>query len=154
MYIHRWPPSRIGVRSPRRRRSRMRARLVFAKVLLRYLADPRLRQCGADLPGADPFMLSYTILQNRLHLVKRGRDRAGFQLDEGLRRLAAIVVGNSDNAHFLDRGVLIDGLLDVARIDVEAAAEQHVLGSVDDENEAVLAHVADVAAAEESVRPP
>src|ERR1700678_4094557 len=152
MYIHRWPPSRIGVRSPRRSRLRMRARLVFAKVLLRYFAERALRQWLANFHGADHFMLSETLLQKRLHLVKRERDRAGFQLDEGLRRLAAIVVGNSDNAHFLDRGVLIDGLLDVARIDVEAAAEQHVLGSVDDENEAVLVHVADVAGAEESVR--
>src|ERR1700691_2397437 len=100
-------------------RPRMRARLVFAKVLLRYLADRRLRQCVANFHGADHFMLSEPLLQKRLHFLERERGHAGFQLDEGLRRLAAIVVGNSDDAHFLDRGVLIDGLLDVARIDVE-----------------------------------
>src|SRR3984885_11506698 len=123
---------------------RLRAGFVFAKVLLRYLANRRLRQRVADFHGADHFVLSETLLQKRLHLLERQRRRAGLQLDEGLRRLAAIVVRNSDDAHFLDRRVLIDGLFDVARIDVEAAAEQHVLGAVDDIDEAVLVHGADV----------
>src|SRR3984885_3865854 len=131
---------------------RLRAGFVFAKVLLRYLANRRLRQRVADFHGADHFVLSETLLQKRLHLLERQRRRAGLQLDEGLRGLAAIVVRNSDDAHFLDPRVLIDGLLDVARIDVEAAAEQHVLGPVDDIDEAVLVHIGDVARAEEAVR--
>ena len=48
--------------------------------------------------------------------------------------------------------MLVDRLLDHARIDVEAAAQDHVLGAVDDEDEAVVVHVGDVAGAEESVR--
>ena len=78
------------------------------------------------------FMLSEPVLQERLHLVERERRRARLQFDKSLRRLAAIVVRNSNDAHFLDRRMLIDGLFDVARIDVEPAAQQHVLDPVHD----------------------
>src|ERR1700693_6369067 len=100
----------------------MRASFVFAEILLRYLADRRLRQRVADFHGADHFVLAEALLQERLHLIERERRRAGLQLDEGLRGLAAIVVWDSDAAHFLDRRMLIDRLLDVAGIDVKAAA--------------------------------
>src|SRR3984885_2440779 len=133
MYIHcLWQSStrvcgkrdHLEPRTAQPSRLRMLAGLVFAKVLLRYLADRRLRQRIADFHGADHFVLAEALLQERLHLIERERRRAGLQLDEGLRGLAAIVVRNSDDAHFLDRGMLIDGLLDVARIDVKAAAQQ------------------------------
>ncbi|MCY1504929.1 hypothetical protein D9M68_391170 [compost metagenome] len=47
--------------------------------------------------------------------------------------------------------VLVDGLFEHARVDVVAAAQQHVLAAVDDEDEAVLVHVAHVAGAKEAV---
>src|ERR1700722_15275720 len=130
----------------------MLAGFVFAKVLLRYFPDRRLWQCVADLHGADHFVLSQPFPQERFHLLECERRRTGLQFDEGLRGLAAIVVRNSDDAHFLARPVLKRPPLDVAWIDVEPAAQEHVLGPVDDENEAVLVHIADVAGAKETVR--
>ena len=45
-----------------------------------------------------------------------------FSLTKAFGCLAAIGVGNADDADLLDRRMLVDRLLDVARIDVEAAA--------------------------------
>ncbi len=69
----------------------------------------------------------------------------GAQLDEGLGRLAAVIVGNADHDHFLHRGMGVDRLLDHLRIDVEAAGDDHVLLAVDQIEIAVGVHVADVA---------
>ena len=79
-------------------------------------------------------------------------DAPAFSLTKALGDCAAVGVRHADHAHLLDRGMLVDRLLDDARIDVVAAAQQHVLGAVDDEDVAVLVHVADVAGAEEAVR--
>ena len=73
---------------------------------------------------------------------------AGLELDEGLRRLAAILVRDADHGHLLDGRMLVDRLLDAARIDVVARADDQVLDAVDDEDEAVLVHDADVAGAQ------
>ena len=51
-----------------------------------------------------------------------GRGHAGLQFDEGLRRLAALLILDADDGHLGDGGVLVDRLLDAARIDVEARA--------------------------------
>src|SRR5438445_659939 len=82
--------------------------------------------------------LAELVLQKILQLFEAERRRAGFQLDEGLWRLPAIFITDADHADFFDGGVLVDRLLDDARIDVEAAAKQHVLGAVDNIDVAVL----------------
>src|SRR4029077_15854667 len=109
-------------------------------------------QLIADLERLHHFVLAELVLQEFLEFVERKRRGTLLQLDEGFRRLAAVLVSDTDYRHLLDRRVLVDRLLENARIDVEAAAQQHVLGAVDDENEAVLIHVADVASAEETVK--
>ena len=78
----------------------------------------------------------------------RRRLLACAELDKSLRRLAAILVGDADDRHFLHGGVLVNRLLDPARIDVEARAEDEILDAVDDIGEAVAIHVGDVAGAE------
>src|SRR4029077_12323712 len=107
-------------------------------------------QLIADLERLHHFVLAELVLQEFLEFVERKRRGTLLQLDEGFRRLAAVLVSDTDYRHLLDRRVLVDRLLENARIDVEAAAQQHVLGSVDDENEAVLIHVADIACAQET----
>ena len=85
-----------------------------------------------------------------LQQLRRGRRLALFQLHEGLRRLAAIFVGNADHGHLGNGVVLVDRILDPPRIDFEARGVDHVLDAIDDEDEAVGVHVTDVAGAEEA----
>src|SRR6476646_335882 len=125
--------------------------LLVVEILFRDLADRGLRQCIADLERLHHFVLAELVLQEYLKLVERERRCTVLELDEGFRRLAAIFVADSDHRHLLDGRVLVDRLLENARIDVVAAAQQHVLGAVDDENEAVLIHVANIASAQETI---
>src|SRR4029077_1227904 len=144
--------SRQGRRSSKTRLGRRRLSfLLVVQILLRDLADRGLRQSIADLERLHHFVLAELVLQEFLEFVERKRRGTLLQLDEGFRRLAAVLVSDTDYRHLLDRRVLVDRLLENARIDVEAAAQQHVLGSVDDENEAVLIHVANIASAQETV---
>src|SRR5262249_47017209 len=64
-------------------------------------------------------------------------------------RLPPIRILHADDADLLDGRVLEDRFLDDARVDVVAAAQEHVLGAVDDIDVAVRIHVADVAGAQE-----
>ena len=60
-------------------------------------------------------------------------------------------VGPADDAGQRDRGVLDQRVLDVARVDVEAAADDQVLLAVDDVQVAVRVPVADVPGVQPSV---
>src|SRR5690606_8444833 len=70
---------------------------------------------------------------------------ARLELDERLCRLAAVRVLHADDAHLRDAGMLVDRLLDGARVYVEPARDDHVLLAVDEIEVAVLVHGADVA---------
>src|SRR5215470_7473541 len=96
-------------------------------------------------------MLAELVLQKFLKLLQREGGGACLQLDEGLWRLSAVFILNTDHRNFLDRRMLVDGLLKYARIDIEAAAQQHVLGAIDDVDVAILVHVAGVAGPHEAV---
>ena len=65
--------------------------------------------------------------------------------------MAAVGVGDADDCGFLDVGVFVDRVLDGAGIDVEAAADEHVLLAVDEDEAAVGLHAADVAGEEPAV---
>src|SRR6266498_3159839 len=52
--------------------------------------------------------------------------------DPGADRLAVALVGDADHLHVLDRRMRVQELLDLARVDVLAAADDHVLDSADD----------------------
>src|SRR6476646_9479279 len=93
-------------------------------------------------------MLAEPALEERFHLVERDALCAGLQRNEGFRRLPAIGVRDADHAALGDRRVLIYRLFDVSWIDVVAAAQEHVLDAVDDEDVSVLVHIADVAGAQ------
>ena len=59
--------------------------------------------------------------------------------------LAPLLVGQPDHRAVAHRGVLHQRLLDLGRVDVEAAGDDHVLQAVDDEQVALVVEVADVA---------
>ena len=67
------------------------------------------------------------------------------QHDDGDDFLAEPVVWLADDGGLADAGVGEQDFLDLARVDVVPAADHQVLGPVDDEVEAVLVRVADVA---------
>ena len=77
--------------------------------------------------------------------------RAGVQLDDGLDRLAPFLVGHADHRAVLHRGVRPDHLLDLARVHVEPAGDDHVLAAVGDVQVALGVLVADVAGAQPAV---
>ena len=60
--------------------------------------------------------------------------------------------GQPDDGAVLHGRVLHQRLLDLGGVDVEAAGDDHVLGPVDDEEEAVVVEVADVAGVVPAVR--
>src|SRR5262249_17037057 len=71
---------------------------------------------------------------------------AGMQHDTGSRRLAPLIVGHAHHRHLEDLGMLCEHALDLGRIDVLAAADDHVVLAIDQMQEALLAGVAHVAA--------
>ena len=60
-------------------------------------------------------------------------------------------LGYADGRHFAHAGMRGDDFLDFVRIDVEAGDQDHVLLAVDQEDEALLVDIADVAGAQEAV---
>ena len=59
--------------------------------------------------------------------------------------LAPALIGHADHAHHADRGQLGDGVFHLGRVDVFAAADDHVLDAVHHVDEAVGVHAAAVA---------
>src|SRR6476660_5033799 len=105
------------------RRSGELGLLLVVELLLRELADRRLRQLGANVERMHHLVLAELVLQECLQLGERERRSAGLELDEGLRRLAAVLVVDADHGDLGDRGVLVDRVLEIARVHVEAAAQ-------------------------------
>ena len=58
--------------------------------------------------------------------------------DDGLERLAPGRVGDAEDGALEHGRVAVEARLDLGRVDVLAAADHHVLGAVDDVDEAVL----------------
>src|SRR5690349_4788153 len=74
------------------RRSGALGPLFLVELLLRELADRRLRQFVANVERVDHLVLAELVLEERLQLGERERRCAGLEPDERLRRLAAILV--------------------------------------------------------------
>ena len=65
--------------------------------------------------------------------------------------LTVALVGHGEDRRLGDRRVLVDGGLHLCGVDVLTAAQDHVLGPIHQEQEAVLVQVADVAGVEPAV---
>ena len=79
------------------------------------------------------------------------RARAGVRLDEGRDRLAEGLVGHADHRGVGDVRMRDERLLDFLRVDVEAAAQHHVLLAIDDSIVAERVGAREVAGAEPPV---
>src|SRR5262249_12921229 len=79
-----------------------------------------------------------------------GRVCALVQPDAGVHGLAPFLVGNADHRDVLHARVAAENVLDLARVDILSAADDHVALAVDEMNEALLVaprQVADAAIA-------
>src|SRR5712691_6985484 len=73
---------------------------------------------------------------------------AGLERDDRFHLLAKPLVGDTDDGRLGHGGMCVDDLLDLTRVDVEAASDDHLLLAIDDEEEAVLVDIAQVAGVE------
>src|SRR6201999_1144982 len=80
-----------------------------------------------------------------------GRCGACLESDRGADLFAKGVVRDADDGGLGHVRVLVEHLFDLARVDVVAAADDHVLGPVDDVEVAVLVDAPDVAGIQPSV---
>src|SRR5260370_7275246 len=103
-----------------------------------------------DFEGQAHFGLGELGFQERPQHLQLERNSTILRLDEGLRRLAAILVAEPVTATSLDRWVAMYRLLEHARVDVVTDAQQHILGTVDDEHKAVLVQIANVTGHQQS----
>src|ERR1700742_2917886 len=96
-----------------------------------------------DLPGrplrqvVDEFDVAGLLVAGQALAAER-HDRVLVELgalagdDERFHRLAPTVVGDADDGDLADRRMLGDHALDLGRVDVQPAADDHVAGPVDD----------------------
>src|ERR1700682_4206240 len=128
--------------------SLLSGRETLAQWLLVDLPGRGLGQLVDDLPTRRDFEGGEqvaTVLLDARELGARRED------DDGVDLLASDLVGTPDDRRSPHRRVLEQHVLDLARIDVLAAADDHVLLAVDEEEEAVLVAVPDVPRVEPTV---
>src|SRR3954451_7608102 len=122
----------------------------LAQVLLQDLAGRIARQLADDVDGLRALERRELAAAPGEQLLDFDR-RAGPRDDHGLGHLAPALVGNADHRNVLDLRVLGQDTLDLGRIDVLAAADDHVLDAVRDVEIAVAVNVAAVPRAQPAV---
>ena len=125
--------------------------LGVAQLALQDLAGRALRQLVDDLDDPRVFVGGEPLLAEGRSARPAVALASGFERDDGLDLFAVALVGDADHRGLDDGFVLVEHFLDLARIDVEAAAQDHVLLAVDDPIAAVVVAVADVARVEPAV---
>src|ERR1700730_15259652 len=86
--------------------------------------------------AVDEFDMARHLVVRDLPLAKgpdllRGRGLSGAQADPGAELLTIARVGHTDHLHILDLRMAVEELLDLARINILAAADHHVLDPPD-----------------------
>ena len=114
------------------------------------LAGRSLGQLVDDPDGAGVLVGGQALLGERLQLLLVDVV-AVLERDRGADLLAQVVVLDADHGDLGDGLVLVERLLDLARVDVVAAADDQVLLAVDDEEVAVLVLLGHVAGEEPAV---
>src|SRR5262249_31331588 len=119
--------------------------MALAKEALQDLAVRIPRQLVDELDPARDLVVRYALATPRLEgrPVERGVLRA---LDDRDQRSPPARVGDADHRHVDDVGMRGEDVLDLERVDVHAARDDHVVLAVGDEEIAVgveVAHVAD-----------
>ncbi len=98
---------------------------------LLHLAGHGHRKLGDELDVARDLVVGDLSLAEGTHLL-RGQRLAGLDANPGAQLLAIAVVGDAEHLGVLDLRMLVEILLDLARIEVLAAADHHVLDAADD----------------------
>src|SRR3954454_14535718 len=119
-------------------------------VALEDLARGALGQLVEEPQPARVLVGGHALLDEVAHVVLAGVLTV-LEHDRGADLLAHLLVGHRDHGGLGHGGVLVEDLLDLARIDVVAAADDHVLLAVDDEEVAVLVDAGHVARVEPAV---
>src|SRR5574341_2685429 len=105
--------------------------LVSAQILFRYLARAGAWKRLHELHRAGTF-----VARNLLPAVGddllRARRATGLQRHYGFNRLAPAFIGNAYDRGLAHRGMLVEGILDLGRVNHLAAAQDDILLSVDD----------------------
>src|SRR5829696_7900146 len=117
---------------------------------LEDLARRALGQLVGEPQPARVLVGGDALLDEVAHVVLT-RVRALLEHDRRADLLAHLLVGHRHDRGLGDGGVLVEHLLDLARVDVVAAADDHVLLAVDDEEVAVLVDLRHVPGAEPAV---
>src|SRR5690349_12563411 len=121
-----------------------------AQFALEHLADRAARELVDDREVRDTLRLAEPLVRPRAQ--RLGVDRRAFAHDDPRRRrLAPALGGNAGDRRVGDRGMLAEHRLEVARVEVEAAADDHVLAAIDEREKAVVVEAADVAGADEAL---
>src|SRR3954451_16481751 len=121
-----------------------------AQLALQDLADRAARQLVDDFQESDSLRLAEPIVGPGANGF--GVDgRAFASHDPRRRRLAPALGGNAGNRRFGNVGMLAQHRLEIARVEVEAAADDHVLAPIDEGQEAVIVEATDVARADEAL---
>src|SRR6266404_9848680 len=125
----------------------LRRKQPASRSLCRLQPEPRLDRLAhhefLDLAGnrhrefVDEFDVARNFVMRDLALAEAadllGRQRlAGSRPDPRAEFLAVAVVGDAENLHVLNLGMAVEKLLDLARVEVFAAVDHHVLGTADD----------------------
>src|SRR6266404_4352568 len=95
------------------------------------LAGNRHREFVDEFDVARDFVVRDLALAEAADLLGRQR-LAGSRPDPGAELLAVAVVGDAENLYVLDLGMAVEKFLDLARVEVFAAADHHVLDAADD----------------------
>src|ERR1700754_3946588 len=120
----------------------------LAEVLLQDLADGTARQGVDDVDGLRALVRRQPLARERDDLLFGG---LALQCDNGFHRFTPLLVGHADDGDLGDRGMLGQYPLDLDRVDVLAAGDDHVLEPVLDEDVAALIDPADVTAPKPTV---
>src|SRR5689334_10599673 len=121
-----------------------------AQVTLEHLAARRARELRHEVDRAGELVAREPLPRERDQRLRR-RAGARAQDDQRLDGLPPMSVGYTDDGDVGDVGVLRQRLLDLDRIDVLAAADDHVLDPVSEEQVAVLVEIPAVAGAQPAV---
>src|SRR3954464_12781826 len=119
-------------------------------VALEDLARWALGQLVEEPQPARVLVGGHALLDEVAHVVL-GRVLTVLEHHRGADLLPHLLVGHRDHGGLGHGGVLVEDLLDLARVDVVAAADDHVLLAVDDEEVAVLVDAGHVARVEPAV---
>src|SRR6478735_10364393 len=120
----------------------------IAQLALQDLADGAARQLVDDLEEGDALGLAEALV---------GPGANGFGVDASAcarddprcRRLAPALGRNAGDRRLRDVGMPAQHRFEIARVQVEATADDHVLAAIDKREEAVVVEAADVARADE-----